>query len=165
MNNGMSYEDKIINAIETIVDNKVENANYDKTIQAQIISCVDATIGKYKVQYQDSTFYAYSGSSDLVFSDGAEVYILIPGNDMSRDKTILGTTKKLGVNYTNPIDEEEAYEIIGNNCIDSSANFELCSYRPETRVIYDRNSEDNAIRLNLTSIETYIRQSSSIICA
>lgn len=165
MNNGMSYEDKIINAIETIVDNKVENANYDKTIQAQIISCVDATIGKYKVQYQDSTFYAYSGSSDLVFSDGAEVYILIPGNDMSRDKTILGTTKKLGVNYTNPIDEEEAYEIIGNNCIDSSASFELCSYRPETRVIYDRNSEDNAIRLNLTSIETYIRQSSSIICA
>ena len=26
-------------------------------------------------------------------------YILIPGNDTSRDKTILGTVKKLGADY------------------------------------------------------------------
>lgn len=52
----MNYENKILDAIETVVNNAVSNAGYDRTIQAKIISCIDPTIGKYKVQYQDSTF-------------------------------------------------------------------------------------------------------------
>jgi len=33
------------------------------------------------------------------FTNGSYVYILVPGNNMSAEKTILGTTKKLGINY------------------------------------------------------------------
>lgn len=160
----MNYENKILDAIETVVNNAVSNAGYDRTIQAKIISCIDPTIGKYKVQYQDSTFFAYSGSSEIIYTDGSEVYILVPGNDMSRDKTILGTTKKLGANYSPTPEGDEAYEIIGNNCIDTKDTYELCSYKPNVVMLYNKDSSDNLIRLNLTSIETYIRQSSSIIC-
>lgn len=165
MNNSVSYEDKLIDAIQAVVDSAVSNAGYDKTIQAKIITCVDPTIGKYKVQYQDSTFYAYSGSSDVIFTDNSDVYVLVPGNDMSRDKTILGTTKKLGVDYAVTPDEEEMFEPVGNNCIDSKEIFELCSYKtvPEL-VIYDKDLEDNKIRLNLKSVESYIKRSSSIVC-
>ena len=162
--NTSSYENKLIDAIETIVDSKVANAGYDKTIQAKIINCIDPTIGKYKVQYQDSTFYAYANSTETTFANGADVYVLIPNNDMSRDKTILGTTEKSGLNYTNNAEGEEAYEIVGNNCITSNQTFELCSYKPETIVLYDKSQEENKISLNITSVETYIKQSSSIIC-
>lgn len=166
MNNSVSYEDKLIDAIQAVVDSAVSNAGYDKTIQAKIITCVDPTIGKYKVQYQDSTFYAYSGSSDVIFTDNSDVYVLVPGNDMSRDKTILGTTKKLGADYAVIPEGEEMFEPVGNNCIDSKEIFELCSYKtvPEL-VIYDKDSEDNKIRLNLKSVESYIKRSSSIVCA
>ena len=60
-----NYEEKIVDAIETIVQNAVKKAGYDRTIQCIIIECVDQTMGKYKVKYQDSSFMAYSGSSDM----------------------------------------------------------------------------------------------------
>jgi hypothetical protein len=47
-------EDTILQAIDIIASKKITSAGYDKTIQATIVSCVDATIGKYKVKYQDS---------------------------------------------------------------------------------------------------------------
>lgn len=86
-------EKQICDAIDIIVQKAIAQADYDKTIQATIINCVDATIGKYKVKYQDSFFYAYSNNLETTYSNGSMVYILIPGNDFSRDKTILGTTK------------------------------------------------------------------------
>lgn len=166
MANGNSIENNLCEAIEYIVNHAVESAGYDRTIQATIIECTDESIGKYKVKYQDSTFYAYSQSIDVTYTNGSDVYILVPGNDMTRDKTILGTTKKLGSNYTNNAEGDEAYEVIGKNCIDSQDNFELCSYSSNmVQVIYDKNdSSKNQITLNLTSVETYLKQSSSIIC-
>ena len=39
----MSISDKVLDAIELLATNSVEKAGYDKTIQAQIVSCEDAT--------------------------------------------------------------------------------------------------------------------------
>ena len=162
----MNYENKILDAIETIVNNAVDKAGYDKTIQAKIINCDDPTIGKYKVQYQDSVFYAYSGSSEVTYNNNAEVYVLIPNNDMSRDKSILGSVSKLGRDYAVTAEGEEAFEIIGNNCVESQNSYELCSYETTTEYkIYDVNESDNDLRLNLKSINEYIKSSSSIILA
>ena len=96
-NNG--YEDKLIEAIQYIVQNAVDNAPYDRTVQATIVSCVDQTIGKYKCKYQDATFYAFATSTDNLYNPGNDVYVLIPGNDSTREKTILGKTKKLGADF------------------------------------------------------------------
>ena len=110
----MSYiEDNICEAIELIVDKSVKEAGFDKTIQAIVKSCVDESIGKYKIKYQDSSFYAYASSPDVVYGDNTLVYILIPQNDMTKDKTILGTVDKLGADYINPSDKDSGYEIIG----------------------------------------------------
>ena len=51
------YEKNICQAIDIIVNRAISTAGYDKTIQATIISCVDATIGRYRIRYQDSVFY------------------------------------------------------------------------------------------------------------
>ena len=63
------------------------------------MSCEDATIGKYRCRYQDAIIYAYSNNTDVTYTKGSSVYILVPGNDMTKEKTILGSTEKLGINY------------------------------------------------------------------
>jgi len=162
-----NYEEKILDAIEQIVDNAVANADYDRTVKATIVSCIDQTIGKFKVKYQDSTFYAYTTSSEVTYTAGTEVYVLIPGNDTSWDKTILGAVSKLGTDYTATPDEDKKYEVMGNNCITSSPTFELCSYKTTTEyLLYDKNNaaKDNKINLNTFAVEQYLKQSSVLIC-
>ena len=162
-------EQQICDAIEIIVERAIDQANYDKTIQAIVVCCVDQTIGKYKVKYQDSTFYAYSGSSEVTYPNGSTVYILIPGNNTEADKTILGTTKKLGINYVATIEGDEAYQVIGNNCVmNSSASFNLQSYRKDkqVKVLYSKQYtvNQNLINLNKTAINEYIKNQKTIIC-
>ena len=159
-----NYENNIIDAIEKIVNNAVTNAGYDKTIKATIIECIDQTIGKFKVKYQDSTFYAYATSSEVTYTRGSEVYILIPGNDSGRDKTILGTVKKLGADYAVAPEGDEAYETVGNNILHSSSTFELCSYKTIEKPLYQRGGSDNQISLDETAATRYFTKSSALIC-
>ena len=76
--NNSNLEDIILKTIDIVASKKIASAKYDKTIQAKIISCVDASIGKYKVQYQDGFWYAYSNNMEITYSNGTNVYILIP---------------------------------------------------------------------------------------
>ena len=165
--NNTNYENKLIDVIEAIVDDSVKKAQYDRTIQARVVEVADQATGKYKLQYQDTTFYAYGTSPDVVFNKGVEVYVLLPGNDInSKHKTILGTTEKLGMDYVAVVEGEEAFNKIGSNCIETSGEFSLCSYDSDTTlVLYDRERPENDLLLNLQSVETYIKQSSAILCA
>lgn len=128
------YEDKLYEAISYIAENVVNKADFDKTVQGTIVECVDSALGKYTVRYQDATFYAYSNNTNILYSKGTSVYILIPGNDTSRDKTILGSVKKLGTDYIRAIDDQQKYEIIGENLIDNTYNYpySFSSYKTET---------------------------------
>ena len=160
-----NYENNIIDAIEQIVNNAVSNADYDRTVKATIVECVDQTIGKFKIKYQDSIFFAYATSSEVTYSKGSEVYILIPGNDTSRDKTILGTVKKLGADYAVTPEGDEAFEVVGNNCIHSSTVFELCSYKTiKEYILYQRGASNNKISLDTKAVTEYFTKSSALIC-
>ena len=161
-----TIEENICQAIDIIVKQAISQAEFDKTIQATVVSCVDATIGKYKIKYQDSSFYAYSGSSEITYVDGSSVYVLIPGNDMSRDKTILGTTKKLGINYISNAEGDEAYSPVGNNCILGDGSFSLSSYREGkyVKVLYSKDTSNNLINIDKQSVNEYIKNSTTIIC-
>ena len=162
-----SYENKICEAIEYIVKQAVDSAPYDKTIQATIVKCIDSTIGQYQVKYQDSKFYAYSTSSEVYYPNNALVYVLIPSNDMSRDKTILGTVEKLGVDYAVNPEGDEAYEVMGKNCIDNNTTiFGMCSYNSNNyeEVLYDRENDIDLINVNIKDLQEYITKSSSLIC-
>lgn len=158
----MSVQDKILDAIELLADSSVKKAGYDKTIQAQILSCEDATIGKYRCRYQDATIYAYAGAADITYTKGAYVYILVPSGDMNKEKTILGTTKKLGINYISQAEGDQAYDVIGNNCITSNNTFYLDTKNKNYKyTIYRYNTGD--ITLDNTALNEYIKQSSSLI--
>ena len=63
---------QICDAIGIIVDKKLSQANFDKTIQATIVAQGDKTKGEYKVKYLDSSFYAYdkSNNDNTIYSIG-----------------------------------------------------------------------------------------------
>lgn len=162
----MDIENKLIDAIEAVVNNAIEKATFDKTIQGVVSKCEDPTIGKYTIKYQDSSFYAYSTSSEVKYKNGVSVYILVPGNDMSQDKTILGAVEKLGADYAVTAEGDEAYDTIGVNCINSKDTIELCSYNKDgqVKILYDKENNINLIKLDTVAAQKYITQSSSIIC-
>lgn len=162
----MSVSEKILDAIELLSTNYIEKAGYDKTIQAQIISCEDATIGKYKCRYQDAIIYAYNNALDIVYNNGSYVYILVPSGDMKKEKTILGTTKKLGINYISQAEGDQAYNFIGNNCITLNDNniFYLNTINKDYKyVLYEYGRNLNDIEFDEESLNQYIKNSSSLI--
>lgn len=163
------YENALLQSISIIADQAVKEADYNKTIQATIVKCVDPTIEQYRIRYQDSYWYAYGNGSGVKYAEGSNVYILVPKGDMSQNKIILGTVQKLGINYVNPISEENKYEETGNNVVNSpSDQFGLCSYKVngDKIVLYDEdNSDDNIIDINNSALKQYIRTASHLSCS
>lgn len=163
------YENALLQSISIIADQAVKEADYNKTIQATIVKCVDPTIEQYRIRYQDGYWYAYGNGSGVKYAEGSNVYILVPKGDMSQNKIILGTVQKLGINYVNPISEENKYEETGNNVVNSpSDQFGLCSYKVngDKIVLYDEdNSDDNIIDINNSALKQYIRTASHLSCS
>lgn len=122
-------EDSIISAVEILADRAIAKAGFDKTIQATIKRCENKAAGQYVVKYQDSSFYAYAASPDVKYSNNTLVYVLVPGGDFKKDKTILGAVKKLGDDYITMLGDD-AYDIIGRN-ICTLSHAEFCSYEAE----------------------------------
>lgn len=140
MNKYLELQDKLCQAMEMFAENAVNKAGFDRTIQATIINCVDESIGRYKVQYQDSMFYAYAQNDENKYSSGTGVYVLIQNNDMARDKFIIGTVDKLGMDYLSITDESDRYEKIGTNCLNFPNEIQLCSYLKEDSYLINTNS-------------------------
>ena len=144
-----NYEDKLIETIKYIADSAVAAAPYDKTVKATILSCDDESIAKYKVRYQDAIFFAYGSTNEVHFSPGTEVYVLIPNNDLTRDKTILGSTEKLGTNYVSIMNNDIIYVPTGNNAVETTQGYNLSSFRTEEKIIYDIGSDfENELKIN-----------------
>lgn len=163
--NSVDYENQLLNAIETIVDNAINNAGYDKTIKAVVEKCLDSSIGKYSVRYQDSVFNAYSNNPDIKYSDGALVQILIPGNDMGQNKIIVDVVKKDQMEYNSVLDEDSQYIITSNNSVLSSQSFGLCSYKTEdSKILYDRDNDINLIDFDYTTIQSFINNVDNLVC-
>ena len=160
----MGVNEKILEAIGICADNIVKKAGYNKTIQAQIMSCQDATIGKYKCKFQDAIFYAYNTNTEVSYTKGTNVYVLIPSNDMGKEKIILGATKKLGINYISQANDDEAYELVGQNCIDSNKVYYLdTKYINYTYDIYNyERDKDNGI-IDIKTLEYNLKHSTSML--
>lgn len=105
---------QICDAIGIIVDKKLSQANFDKTIQATIVAQGDKTKGEYKVKYLDSLFYAYD-KSGKDYAVGTQVYILVPENDLSKVKTILGTADKTKDTQPIIVPEGNKFEYLTDN--------------------------------------------------
>lgn len=152
------YAESVIDAVEILVDRYISQAQFDKTIQATILSCTSSTKGEYQCKYQDSKFYAYT-SPDTTYTADTLVYILVPRNDWSETKTILGTVDKLGVDYISNISKKEYYDPIGTNIVENSTlEVSMTTWDDDSDVIlYDYANNINTIGLNIDKVNDYVK--------
>lgn len=160
----IKYENQIIDAIETIVDNAVKNANYDKTIKATIVEQTNKNIGEYKVKYQDSTFFAYAADTTVQYTKDILVYVLIPNNDMEQIKTIISAVDKNNVEYIEVLEEEDYFDEVGTNVFNSNEEFKLCSYSPSEITLYDKEKNINIINYDEKAFNLYFANLYNFIC-
>lgn len=154
------YENKILDAIQMLVDNAIDKASFDKTIRGVISKCVDEKNGKYVVIYQDSSFYAYSTDTSQIYSAGTPVYVLVPRNDMKQTKTIIGSVNKLGSDYINTIESTDRYEVIGNSVATLDSEQGVCSYKVDgdALILYDKTAVSSIVDIDTVAATTYIKQ-------
>ena len=132
---------QLLDAMELIADKKVAAARYDKTIQATIVSCVDAQAGKYKIKYQGNMFYAYSTDTSTTLNNGISVYVNVPESDFSKVKTIIGTVANKGNLSSSIITENQRYEEIGIDCIiDNIQKQPIKINKDDTLLLYSKDS-------------------------
>ena len=161
-----SIENNVCEAIEILAEKIIDNADYDKTIQAQVISCIDQEAGKYKIKYQNSYSYACATSPEIHYSNGTYVYVQVPNGDMKKNKTILNAIENSKVDYGVAIDLEDEYDKIGVNCISSEQYpFKLSSYHLEKKIIYDSKSDKNDINIDINNFASNIIYADSFLCA
>lgn len=142
----MNYiQEYLCEAVDIIVDKKLSSAGFNKAIEGTVLMCEDTTLGKYKIKYQDSVFYAYAANPNITYSVDSLVNILILGNDMSRDKIIISSIDKKITNYAPSLSEEDKYETIGSNAVTKQiGQIELCSYDTATVNIMNKFNIDNS---------------------
>ncbi len=163
--NSTDYENRILDAIETITTNAINKAGYDRTIQATIVDSVNSLLGKYIVKYQDSEFEAFSNNTEIYYPSGTLVNILVPNGDFNLDKMIISAADKNQIEYTNIIEEEDKYLNTSGNCISASQEFGLCSYKEyDECVLYDRDTNENNINIDIDFIEKNITDKNNILC-
>lgn len=150
----------IYDAIDLAVSKQVADAGYDKTIQAQILECLDATTGKYYVQYQDSKFTAYAENIEVVYPINSTVLILIPNNDWTQEKVIVGAKTKKSINYVSNV---SPYINIEDNLVGEwLENFGIYGNQ-KTQVLYD--STTNLIDFDADTFNELAKQNQYISIA
>jgi hypothetical protein len=165
MNN---IENNICDAIEVIVNKAVEDAGYDRTVKAIVISYEDEKTGRYRVKYQDGIFDAYYSAKDEVLENGTNVYVLIPENNMNTIKTILGPVASLGAAAAIDV-SSDIIEKIGRSVIsDVNDNWScgLSSWHKDTftKTLYDVNdTSNNLLNINSTDVKLYIKSTDKIL--
>ena len=95
-NTYIDYAQQTCDAIEILVNNALNKAKFDRTIQATVVNCVDEDKGLYKIKQQDAVYTATAINKYVVYKPQALVYVLIPEGDYSKEKKILsavGTNK------------------------------------------------------------------------
>ena len=123
-----NYEEKILTAVDMLIQNAVSNLNYDKTVQATIYNVIDEGLGIYKVKYQDSIFTAIDQGNNK-YSIGTLVYVLMPGNEVQKERFIIGTAEKIKKVGLSTASLEDRFVKIGTNLLRSYNEIGLASYR------------------------------------
>ena len=88
----MNISESILEAIDIVIQQRLQQLNFDNTIICTVVDSSKREEGEYTVEYQDSirlTVY----SENKTYLNDSKVYVLVPEGDWSKQKTILGRYK------------------------------------------------------------------------
>lgn len=173
----MSIEKTMCEAMSIIAEQYITSANFDKTIQAQIIECTDSVLHKYKLSYQNATIIAYA-TDGSEYAEDTLVYVKIPSNDFKQTKIITGAVSPGVSSYSLVKEESDKYEDIGTGIFSENTNYSLSSYFSRDskgidcykKILYDKSLAKNSANFAFSEEEikycfenaTHIKISSNI---
>ena len=131
----------LTNLISKTAQKTTAEGKYDRTILAKIQYCTDATIGQYKIQYQNGYYTAYALDKTKRYSDGASVYVTVPENDLSNRLFIqdLASNDNSQRTYLTNLEGDQQFSTIGQNLIKPyTTEFGLSSHwdMPQGREVF-----------------------------
>ena len=142
----LSVADQLLDAVDILIDKSTSGLQFNKTIRGKISDIIDASIGQYKIQYQNSYFTAYSADSSATYQKGSEVYVEILSSDFEKNALILGTVRRLGSNYISIIEQLDRYAEVGAKLTGDNNSVELCSFSSPQDIPIDLDLDPIAVR-------------------
>ena len=91
----MTYVDisnNLFEAIDLIVDKKLAEVEFDRTVLVTVKQIPEDSNGQYQVEWQGAKLEAFS-TNDYIYQIDDIAYMLIPRNRMDQDKFLLGPVK------------------------------------------------------------------------
>ena len=116
-------------AIQTISQSTTNAKEATLVVEAEITKVIDAGIGTYKVKYLGNIFEATTAHTEIEYSIGDMVYIIIPNGDFGKNKIILSPVTPSTAVYATTKDKE-TYITIGDNLFAFVDDVSLCTYKP-----------------------------------
>ena len=132
-------QEAVLNAIETLVSNRIDKIEADKTVTATIVQCTNSLTNEYKVSYNGGMMFAYA-QDGTSYSQNATVYVLVPQGDFTQKKTIISKAQALedDSNITFVSSALSNYNLIGKNPISDPLGLQpvkMCSYLKDNYVL------------------------------
>ena len=85
-----SFSERIILAVELLIDNRLKQLKFDKTVEAIVEEKVANKENTYKVSYKQGVFTAYCIVPGISYNVGDRVFVKIPEGDFTNKKYIEG---------------------------------------------------------------------------
>ena len=119
-----TLQDALLDAIDYMTTVKMDKLTLDKTIVATIVKSEDLIKNTYKIRYQGNDNLVAKAQSGDTYKKGQQVYVLVPQNDLSNEKIILG-----GASVDNASSETGFISSVMNDYTYSGENAFLSSHR------------------------------------
>ena len=179
--NQTQIKNNVYKAIDVIAKERIDSLKLDKTIIGTIEAKISNKDNQYRVSYNGGTLYAYA-QVDSVYLPTVTVYVLVPENDFSKKKWIVGrvSNTRNDQNIDVVAGALNQYSIVGNNVITVKDNAELTdalklrSYEVKkanatfqsANVLYDsKQPQISLLDINAADLLTYVRQSQALSLA
>lgn len=175
-----AIQDAILKSIDTMVNNRIDRLEADKTITAQVVQCTNAINGEYRLSYNGGYIVAYAQEGQT-YRQNTTVYVLVPMGDFTKKKHII--SKAQAIDNDNNVSFISSamsnYNMIGSNVLkvefgkDDKSDpkkdyWGFSSYLKDNyRMIYQRGEEPSpdgpSISIDATALNSYIREAEAIM--
>lgn len=164
-----NLQDSLLQAIDYLVNNRVDKISKDVTITATIKKVVNSLTGEYQVNYNGGFLNAYA-QEGASYSENQEIYVLVPENDWSKRKLIIGkasqVTEDENITFVSSLIND--YNMIGQNTVvdtNSVLPQGLHSYlTSEYILLYQHEDEEHSIlTFNENEFSNYIKDAEALL--
>lgn len=159
----------LLQAIDYLVNNRIDKINKDVTITCTIKKCNNSLTQEYQVNYNGGFLNAYA-QEGASYSENQEVFVLVPEGDFTKRKLIIGkasqVTEDENITFVSSLIND--YNMIGQNTVvdtNSVLPQGLHSYlTSEYILLYQHGDEEHSIlTFNENEFSNYIKDAEALL--